>query len=97
MPWVLASIWKAWFKSIQIQLPSTGIYVVCRQVVSECGKLEMCLANAYVDHEARVEANVLAGLQQVCDVDVPNIMKHKRNLAKLILDMDSARTRWVTS
>ncbi|XP_046660606.1 rho GTPase-activating protein 17-like isoform X2 [Homalodisca vitripennis] len=68
-----------------------------RHVISECGKLEMCLANACVDHEARVEASVLATLQQVCDVDVPNIMKYKRNLAKLILDMDSARTRYQTA
>lgn len=65
-----------------------------RHVVSECGKLEMCLANACVDHESKVEANVLTPLHQVCETDVPNIMKHKRNLAKLILDMDSARTRY---
>lgn len=64
-----------------------------RHVVSECGKLEMCLATACVDHEAKVETNVLTPLHQVCETDVPNIMKHKRNLAKLILDMDSARTR----
>uniref|UniRef100_A0A1B6CIK0 Rho-GAP domain-containing protein n=1 Tax=Clastoptera arizonana TaxID=38151 RepID=A0A1B6CIK0_9HEMI len=68
-----------------------------RHVVSECGKLEMCLANACVDHEAKVEINVLGPLQQVCETDVPNIMKHKRNLAKLILDMDSARTRYQTA
>lgn len=71
------------------------IYVLFffRHVVSECGKLEMCLGNVYVDHEGRVEANVLTHLHQVCEVDVPNIMKQRRNLTKFTLDMESARTR----
>ncbi|XP_075231101.1 rho GTPase-activating protein 44-like isoform X2 [Lycorma delicatula] len=68
-----------------------------RHVVSECGKLEMCLGNVYVDHEGRVEANVLTPLQQVCEVDVPNIMKHRRNLNKFTGDMESARTRYQTA
>lgn len=53
----------------------------------------MCLGNVYVDHEGRVEANVVNPLQHVCEVDVPNVMKHRRNLTKFTLDMDSARTR----
>ncbi|XP_054281560.1 rho GTPase-activating protein 44-like isoform X1 [Macrosteles quadrilineatus] len=68
-----------------------------RTVISECGKLEMCLANACVDHEARVETGVLATLQTVVESDIPTIMKHKRHLNKLILDMDSARTRYQTA
>ncbi|RZF45716.1 hypothetical protein LSTR_LSTR005011 [Laodelphax striatellus] len=65
-----------------------------RHIVVECGKLEMCLANAYVDHEARVEAGVLGMLQQVSDTDVPNILKQRRNLNKCMLDMESARTKY---
>ena len=59
----------------------------------ECGKLQMALANEVVDHEARVEEKVVSLLHAVSEGEVPNILKLKRNLAKLILDMDSARTR----
>ena len=33
-----------------------------------------------------------AGLPQV---DIPNILKQRKQLAKLVLDYDSARARWV--
>lgn len=60
----------------------------------ECGRVQMSLANEAVEHEAKVEQYVAAPLQHILDTDVPNILKHKRNLARLILDMDSARTRY---
>jgi hypothetical protein len=41
----------------------------------------------------RVEQGVVNPLQAILDMEVPSILKHKRNLAKLTLDMDSARTR----
>ncbi|XP_020300532.1 rho GTPase-activating protein 44-like isoform X2 [Pseudomyrmex gracilis] len=60
----------------------------------ECGRVQMSLANETVEHEAKVEQYVAAPLQHILDTDVPSIVKHKRNLARLILDMDSARTRY---
>ena len=60
----------------------------------ECGRVQMSLANETVEHEAKVEQYVAAPLQHILDTDVPNILKHKRNLARHILDMDSARTRY---
>ncbi|CAH0388088.1 unnamed protein product [Bemisia tabaci] len=68
-----------------------------RQIITECGKLEILLANAMVDYETTVEQSVVNPLQLILENDHPNIMKHKRNLAKLILDMDSARTRYQTA
>lgn len=62
--------------------------------LAECGRVQMSLANEAVEHEAKVEQYVAAPLQHILDTDVPNILKHKRNLARLILDMDSARTRY---
>lgn len=59
----------------------------------ECSKVQICLANAGVDYESRIEQTVLNKLQQVIDVDMPNIIKQKRLLIKLVLDMDSARTK----
>lgn len=66
-------------------------------VVVESGKLQIALANEVVDHEARVEEKVVTSLHAVSEGEVPNIQKLKRNLAKLILDMDSARTRYQTA
>lgn len=60
----------------------------------ECGRVQMSLANEAMEHEAKVEQYVAAPLQHILDTDVPNIMKYKRNLHRLILDMDSARTRY---
>lgn len=62
--------------------------------LNECGRAEVALANETVDHEAKVEQYVSAPLHHILDTAVPNIVKHKRNLARLTLDMDSARTRY---
>lgn len=61
----------------------------------ECGRAQMSLANETVEHEAKVEQYVAAPLQHILDTDIPNILKHKRNLARFTLDMDSARTRYL--
>ncbi|XP_076162386.1 rho GTPase-activating protein 44 isoform X2 [Ptiloglossa arizonensis] len=60
----------------------------------ECGRAQIHLANETIEHEAKVEQYVASPLQHILDTDVPNILKHKRNLARLILDMDSVRTRY---
>lgn len=59
----------------------------------ECSKVQICLANAGVDYEIRIEQTVLNKLQQVIEVDVPNITKQKRLLTKSVADMDLARTK----
>ncbi len=46
-------------------------------------------------HEVDVEKNVVEPLSQV-ENEAANIAKARRNLNKLILDMDSARTRLIT-
>lgn len=60
----------------------------------ECGRVQMSLANEAMEHEAKVEQYVAAPLQHILDTDVPNILKHKRNLHRLTMDMDSAKTRY---
>jgi len=68
-------------------------YLFFRQVLVECSKVQICLANAGVDYELRIEQTVLSKLQQVLEVDVPNILKQRRLLTKLVLDMDSVRAK----
>ncbi|XP_067212728.1 rho GTPase-activating protein 44-like isoform X3 [Linepithema humile] len=78
----------------QTMLENAGEDGLMSFALVECGRVQMSLANETVEHEAKVEQYVAAPLQHILDTDVPNILKHKRNLARLILDMDSARTRY---
>lgn len=63
-------------------------------VLSECGRAQITLANEAVDHELKVEQSVAAPFQHILETDIPNILKQKKNLARLTLDMDSAKTRY---
>lgn len=54
----------------------------------------MYLVEAGVKYETNVEQTVINKLQQVLDVDVPNIKKQKTLLSKLVLEMESAKARY---
>ncbi|XP_058262642.1 rho GTPase-activating protein 17a isoform X2 [Hemibagrus wyckioides] len=60
-----------------------------------CGEAENGLASELMQHEIQIEKEVLDPLNQLAEVDIPNILKQRRQLAKLVLDYDSARTRWL--
>ncbi|XP_047673522.1 rho GTPase-activating protein 17a isoform X2 [Tachysurus fulvidraco] len=60
-----------------------------------CGEAENRLASELMQHEIQIEKEVLDPLNQLAEVDIPNILKQRRQLAKLVLDYDSARTRWL--
>ncbi|XP_011150034.1 rho GTPase-activating protein 44 isoform X2 [Harpegnathos saltator] len=79
----------------QTMLENAGEDGLMSFALLECGRAQMSLANETVEHEAKVEQYVAVPLQHILDTDVPNILKHKRNLARLTLDMDSARTRYL--
>ncbi|PSN49744.1 hypothetical protein C0J52_08486 [Blattella germanica] len=66
-------------------------------VLTDCAKVQMNLANEALDHEIQVEQLVVIPLHQMLEAEVPNIQKTKSKLAKLTLDMDSARTRYQTA
>ncbi|XP_046710088.1 rho GTPase-activating protein 17a isoform X3 [Silurus meridionalis] len=60
-----------------------------------CGEAENRLASELMQHEIQIEKDILDPLNQLAEVDIPNILKQRRQLAKLVLDYDSARTRWL--
>ncbi|XP_014223103.1 rho GTPase-activating protein 44-like [Trichogramma pretiosum] len=78
----------------QTMLDNAGEEGLMTYTLTECGRAQIALANEIVDHESKVEQYVSVPLQSILDSDVPNILKHKRNLQRLILDMDSTRTRY---
>ncbi|XP_042563735.1 rho GTPase-activating protein 17b isoform X2 [Clupea harengus] len=59
-----------------------------------CGEAEDKLAYDQSQHEVQIQRDLLDPLNQLAEVDIPNIMKHKRQLAKLVLDYDSAKARY---
>lgn len=68
-----------------------------QSILRECAHVELELAKEQADHEVKVEQMVSAPLQTVIETDLPNILKHKRNLNKYILDKDSASNRYHVS
>ncbi|XP_025931515.1 rho GTPase-activating protein 44 [Apteryx rowi] len=59
-----------------------------------CGEAEDKLAQELIHFELQVERDVIEPLFVLAEVEIPNIQKQRKHLAKLVLDMDSSRTRW---
>uniref|UniRef100_A0A8B9SYV0 Rho GTPase-activating protein 44 n=1 Tax=Anas platyrhynchos TaxID=8839 RepID=A0A8B9SYV0_ANAPL len=62
-----------------------------------CGEAEDKLAQELIQFELQVEKDVIEPLFVLAEVEIPNIQKQRKHLAKLVLDMDSSRTRWQQS
>ncbi|GAA6218217.1 rho GTPase-activating protein 44 [Lates japonicus] len=62
-----------------------------------CGETEEKLAQELLQFEYQIERDVVEPLYVLAEVDIPNIQKQRKHLAKLVLDMDSARTRYQQS
>ncbi|XP_076025721.1 rho GTPase-activating protein 17a isoform X4 [Genypterus blacodes] len=65
------------------------------KMMEVCGEAENRLASELMHHELQIEKDVLDPLSQLAEVDIPNILKQRKQLAKLVLDYDSARARWL--
>ncbi|KAK2820722.1 hypothetical protein Q5P01_023681 [Channa striata] len=62
-----------------------------------CGETQDRLAQELVLFELTIERDVIEPLYDLAEVEIPNIQKQRKHLAKLVLDMDSARTRYYQS
>ncbi|KAI6075581.1 Rho GTPase-activating protein 44 isoform X2 [Aix galericulata] len=69
----------------------------CRKMLRLCGEAEDKLAQELIQFELQVERDVIEPLFVLAEVEIPNIQKQRKHLAKLVLDMDSSRTRWQQS
>ncbi|XP_077057207.1 rho GTPase-activating protein 17a isoform X2 [Siphateles boraxobius] len=65
------------------------------KMMEMCGDAKNRLAIELMQHEVIIEKEILDPLNQLAEVDIPNILKQRRQLAKLVLDYDSARARWL--
>ncbi|KAM9837105.1 rho GTPase-activating protein 44-like [Aulostomus maculatus] len=62
-----------------------------------CGETQDRLAQELILFEVTIERDVIEPLYDLAEVEIPNIQKQRKHLAKLVLDMDSARTRYYQS
>ncbi|XP_026070936.1 rho GTPase-activating protein 44 isoform X7 [Carassius auratus] len=67
------------------------------KMLNLCGETEEKLAQELLMFEIQIERDVVDPLYLLAEVEIPNIQKQRKHLAKLVLDMDSARTRWQQS
>ncbi|XP_049600567.1 rho GTPase-activating protein 17b isoform X4 [Syngnathus scovelli] len=64
------------------------------KMMDVCGEAEGRLASELMQHEVQIERDILEPLNTLAEVEIPNILKQRKQLAKLVLDYDSAKTRW---
>ncbi|XP_059413521.1 rho GTPase-activating protein 17-like isoform X2 [Carassius carassius] len=64
------------------------------KMMEVCGEAESKLAFEQSQHEVQLEREILEPINQLAEVDIPNILKQRKHLAKLVLDFDSAKARY---
>uniref|UniRef100_A0A8C3KDE1 Rho GTPase-activating protein 17 n=1 Tax=Calidris pygmaea TaxID=425635 RepID=A0A8C3KDE1_9CHAR len=64
------------------------------KMLDTCGDAENKLAMELSQHEVQIEKEVIDPLCQLTETEIPNIQKQRKQLAKLVLDWDSARGRY---
>ncbi|XP_049759422.1 rho GTPase-activating protein 17 isoform X2 [Elephas maximus indicus] len=64
------------------------------KMLETCGDAENQLALELSQHEVFVEKEILDPLNGIAEVEIPNIQKQRKQLARLVLDWDSVRARW---
>ncbi|XP_072205224.1 rho GTPase-activating protein 17-like isoform X6 [Excalfactoria chinensis] len=64
------------------------------KMLDTCGDAENKLALELSQHEVQIEKDILEPLSTLTEVEIPNIQKQRKQLAKLVLDWDSARGRY---
>uniref|UniRef100_A0A8C4R1R5 Uncharacterized protein n=1 Tax=Eptatretus burgeri TaxID=7764 RepID=A0A8C4R1R5_EPTBU len=64
------------------------------KVLQICGETELNLGLVLSKYESQLESDVLEPLLNLAEEYIPNIQKQRKHLAKLVLDMDSAKNRY---
>ncbi|XP_016318839.1 rho GTPase-activating protein 17-like isoform X2 [Sinocyclocheilus anshuiensis] len=64
------------------------------KMMEVCGEAESKLAFEQSQHEVQLERDILEPLNQLAEVDIPNLLKQRKHLAKLVLDFDSVKARY---
>ncbi|XP_076445348.1 rho GTPase-activating protein 44-like isoform X6 [Babylonia areolata] len=71
-----------------------GTETLLGSICQQCGECEGQLAREELQCELDIEKEVLTPLQVIAEVDIPSIVKLRKQLNKSTLDMDSAKNRF---
>jgi len=66
-------------------------------ILLNTGESQSAIANELAVYETSVDESVLAPMNNLLEVDIPNIFLTKKKLSKARLDMDACKTRWLNA
>ncbi|TRY84682.1 hypothetical protein DNTS_003909 [Danionella cerebrum] len=81
-------------QSMQEGVTQLGEDSLIGKMMEVCVEAESKLASEQSQLEVQLEKEVLDPLNQLAEVEIPNILKQRKHLAKLVLDYDSAKARY---
>ncbi|XP_057311102.1 rho GTPase-activating protein 44-like isoform X2 [Hydractinia symbiolongicarpus] len=74
-----------------------GDMSILGSVLMSAGETQSVISAELATYETEIDETVLAPLQKLIEVDIPNIQLTKKKLSKTRLDMDACRTRWLNA
>uniref|UniRef100_A0AAR2JQ16 Rho GTPase activating protein 44 n=1 Tax=Pygocentrus nattereri TaxID=42514 RepID=A0AAR2JQ16_PYGNA len=80
--------------SVRVSVFTCDNVLLLVKMLKLCGETQDQLSQELLLFEVQMEREVIEPLYTLSEVEIPNIQKQRKHLTKLVLDMDSARTRW---
>ncbi|XP_038675817.1 rho GTPase-activating protein 17a isoform X6 [Scyliorhinus canicula] len=81
-------------QSMQEGITSLGDDSLIVKLLETCTEAENKLAFELASYESQIERDILDPFSNLAEMEIPNIQKQRKQLAKLVLDWDSAKMRY---
>ncbi|XP_067859109.1 rho GTPase-activating protein 17a isoform X5 [Heptranchias perlo] len=81
-------------QSMQEGLAYLGDDSLIMKLLETCSEAENKLAFELASYESQIERDILDPFSNLAEMEIPNIQKQRKQLAKLVLDWDSAKMRY---
>ncbi|XP_048465424.1 rho GTPase-activating protein 17-like isoform X2 [Rhincodon typus] len=81
-------------QSMQEGIALIGDDSLITKLLETCSEAEHKLAFELASYESQIERDILDPFNNLAEVEIPNIQKQRKQLAKLVLDWDSAKMRY---
>ncbi|XP_078274033.1 rho GTPase-activating protein 17-like isoform X6 [Rhinoraja longicauda] len=81
-------------QSMQEGLGFLGDDSLIMKLLEPCSEAENKLAFELANYEFQIEKDILDPFSNLAEMEIPNIQKQRKQLAKLVLDWDSAKMRY---
>ncbi|XP_072415256.1 rho GTPase-activating protein 17a isoform X6 [Chiloscyllium punctatum] len=81
-------------QSMQEGIALIGDDSLITKLLETCSEAEHKLAFELASYESQIEREILEPFNNLAEMEIPNIQKQRKQLAKLVLDWDSAKMRY---